>query len=239
MASPARQRLLEAETVDQYQTRCSQCSMNEAARQGNIYEPASVKGFLAARMNTLMNDIQLLDDSSIVVLHPTADNGYPHTRPGNLVCMPTVACEGEETDVKRTLCHESYHIHQRNHPEQWKAFLEKEGWKQQMRAMVPESLQRQCRINPDTLTAPFWSWQTHYIPLPLFVNKPALTLGDISIKWYDIRKGGALFGEAPPSFYIKYGLNVTQPEHPYEVYAVKFADDGIVDERGLVAAFSR
>jgi hypothetical protein len=50
-------------------------------------------------------------------------------------------------------------------------------------------------------------------------------LGDVTIEWLDLRTG-ALFHAPPQSFTEKYG-SPSQPEHPYEIYAVLFAQQGI------------
>jgi len=59
-----------------------------------------------------------------------------------------------------------------------------------------------------------------------------VTLGDVTIQWFDLRTG-ALFHSPPESFTEKYGTP-SQPEHPYEIYAVMFAKYGIRTKSQLV-----
>jgi hypothetical protein len=59
----------------------------------------------------------------------------------------------------------------------------------------------------------------------MFKNAESLRLSDVNIEWLD-RRTGAIFHEPPKSFTEKYG-SPSQPEHPYEIYAVKYAAAGI------------
>jgi hypothetical protein len=65
------------------------------------------------------------------------------------------------------------------------------------------------------------------VPLPLFRPYRKPTLANAEIEWLDIRSG-TLFPKAPRSFLEKYGGGIHQPEHPYEIYAEKFSEDGVV-----------
>ena len=173
----------------------------------------------------------MLANSRMIILHPTADNGFPHTRPGGLVCIPTGVMNKSTDAVKNTLIHEAIHLHQRNYEHSWDLFCRREGWTPVDDTEIPEELQASVRLNPDTLASPFWSWQDYFVPLPLFVPKPQLGLGDIRVKWFDLRNR-AIFADPPPSFLNRFG-DISQPEHPYEIYAVEFSDAGL-DSPGKV-----
>lgn len=102
----------------------------------------------------------------------------------------------------------------------------KEGWKPVSAHLVPQRFREQCRINPDTFyTDQFWAWDSYHVPLPMFKNESPSGLGDVRIEWLDTRTG-AIFHDPPSSFTKKYG-SPSQPEHPYEIYAVKYADEGL------------
>jgi hypothetical protein len=224
----------QAESVDHYLEACANSPSNSLARQGNRYEPSFLKPIPSRRLHEIAQTIPLLAAANIIILQPSADNGYPHTRPGNIVCMPTGICEGgSESSLRTTLIHESIHLHQRLYGDKWKTFCQKEGWQPQPDTEIPPEFQETCRINPDTMSDPFWSWQTHYIPLPLFVPKWKSTLGDIVVKWYDMRNG-SLYPDPPPSFFSMYGIDTPQPEHPYEIYAVQFANENIKSHEGIL-----
>jgi hypothetical protein len=70
----------------------------------------------------------------------------------------------------------------------------------------------------------------------MFKQAFTLTLGDVTIEWLDLRTG-ALFHSPPDSFTEKYG-SPPQPEHPYELYAVLFAQQQITTRSQLRAKLS-
>jgi hypothetical protein len=122
---------------------------------------------------------------------------------------------------KITLIHEAIHIHQRAHLSEWNAACERVGWTPVDSARIPDEFRERVRINPDTMATPFWAWQSHHVPLPLFHGTPRLQ--GTNIQWLDLRMG-ALFHDAPKSFVKLYGESMHQPEHPYEIYAELFSD---------------
>jgi hypothetical protein len=56
----------------------------------------------------------------------------------------------------------------------------------------------------------------------------------IQIKWLD-RRMGALFAEPPPSFSKRYGHAPPQPEHPFELLAVEYAEEKLNTDEKLRA----
>ena len=70
------------------------------------------------------------------------------------------------------------------------------------------------------------------VPLPLFRPYRKPTLANAEVEWLDMRSG-TLFKDAPRTFLAKYGARIHQPEHPYEIYAEKFSEDGVQDFREL------
>lgn len=212
--------LNKAEAVDGYRTACSSNELNVIARRGQTYRAFFVKPDLAKRVADLSDRIALLDNTDIVILDPSADGGFPHTRPG-IVCLP--AGNASSADLETTLIHESIHIHQRENPSMWSSALLKEGWTPVEKSLVPARFRERCRINPDTMATPFWSWENQ-VPLPLFSSQNP-RLSDIVIKWMDMRNG-ILYSETPTSFTKRYGTP-SQPEHPYELLAVEMSAAGI------------
>ena len=208
--------LAEAERADGYRAKCRASPYNAAARAKDEYEPFFVDQATAAALEALATEVPLLHRSRIIILKPSADSGFPHTRPG-LICMPSTTCN--QAGTFKTLVHEAIHLHQREFLRDWKGFCIEEGWTE--RSSIPTAYMARVRINPDTMMCPFWSWQEHYIPLPLFVDKPTISLKDADIKWLDRRTGGLT--TPPPSFTARYG-SPSQPEHPFELYAVEMAD---------------
>jgi len=215
--------LAAAERIDGYRERCGNSKYNAAARQGDEYIPFFIDDSTSDYIEKVAETTPLLHRAKIIILKPSADSGYPHTRPGNIICMPSSACSRWPT-CKTTLIHESIHLHQREFLGDWVSFLIKEGWTQQFR--TPREYVERCRINPDTMACPFWSWG-HYQPLPLFPEKPQLRLGDADVKWLDLRTGGLT--TAPPSFVKRWG-DTSQPEHPFELYAIEMAETCKTDD---------
>ena len=202
--------------------------MNWEARYGQGYEMSTISDKATDFLQEAAGSIPLLGGSEIIIMHSEADNGFPHTRPPNLICIPASLCkESEATKQFRiTLAHEAIHVHQRKFPDLWNNFCVKEGWTWIPTTSIPSELRERARINPDTMAAPFWAWETYLVPLPLFRPYRTATLANAVIEWYDIRSG-ALTEEFPRTFLDKYGSEIHQPEHPYEIYAEKFSEEGV------------
>ena len=226
--SEAHHILGKAEAIDAYLELCSACPANRAARKGNLYKPFFVSPYDSQRLRTATFKIEILNGADIIVLHSSAENGFPHTRPDAIVCMPSdFVTRSSDSELAETLCHEAIHIHQRRFPAMWRAKCLREGWTPLAKDRIPVRFREQCRLNPDTFyDTPFWAWDTHHVPLPMFrdSSKPR-DLGDVRIEWFDLRTG-SLFHHPPPSFVERYGTP-SQPEHPYELLAVEYAREGI------------
>jgi hypothetical protein len=236
MLSTAADLLNKAEEIDHYRSACGASFSNANARKGYIYRAAMVSEKEGDRLLSEVDKIDLLNSAMVIVMHPSAENGYPHTRPPNLICMPTKTIEGVSTDtLANTLRHEAIHLHQRANPETWVAICKKEGWEPVSQpASIPQRLRDRCRLNPDTLMPyQFWAWEGRYIPLPLFSTDSPSNLEDVVIKWYDL-EDGRLISSSPQSFQARYGLIPSQPEHPFELLAVEAAEKGITSEQELI-----
>jgi hypothetical protein len=226
--------LAEAERLDKYRTKCRENRMNWEAREGQGYELNRISESATATLKNTTKTIPLLTGSEILILNSEADNGFPHTRPPNIICLPAALCESSSaTDSFRiTLAHEAIHIHQRKHSELWFRFVAREGWSWIPTSTIPSELRERIRINPDTIDSPYWAWDTYLVPLPLFRPYRRATLSNAVVEWYDIRSG-SLTQEFPPTFLQKYGDKIQQPEHPYEIYAEKFSEDGVASVEEL------
>lgn len=225
-SASAKATLFYAEARDKYRMKCNNSEVNAIARKGQHYVPFFVSPEHLQRLNIQIFKIGLLNGADIVILHSSADNGYPHTRPNAIVCLPeSFVTSSSDEALYEMLCHEAMHIHQRKFPDLWKQKCINEGWTPISVEEIPQRFRDQCRINPDTMACPFWAWNTHHVPLPMFKSSSPTCLGDVRIEWFD-RRTGAIFHEPPSSFTEKYG-SPSQPEHPYEIYAVIYANEGI------------
>jgi hypothetical protein len=229
------QDLLEAaELKDGYRAACANSELNALAREGQIYYPSFLAEDDARQLLQEVDSISLLNDCTVITLHSSADNGYPHTRPNRIVCMPTSAVTGKTTnELSETLRHEAIHIHQRENLPLWTAACMRDGWQPCPPGQIPARLRSRCRINPDTLRPQtFWSWEGRHVPLPLFIRDDRPTLDGVQIAWYDLKMQGT-YGSAPPSFQRRYGQNPPQPEHPFELLAVEAAAADVRDAASL------
>jgi hypothetical protein len=230
MMSEAGKVLEQAEARDGYKAACAASAPNAYARAKHSYTPFFIPAEDAARLQAEVDRVDLLRGTDIVVAHPTTDEGYPHTRAGSVVVMPAGAITDTSTaELAETLRHESMHIDQRRRPTIWAAACMRRGWWPLPASQIPQRHRDRCRINPDTMSPqPFWAWESHHVPLPLFTSETPSSLGDVHVKWLDLRNG-TLYADPPASFSEKYGINPSQPEHPYELIAVMAAAKGIVD----------
>jgi len=227
--------LAAAEKIDGYRGACRQNRLNWSVRDGQGYELSSI----SERATTFLSDgvatLPLLAGMEIAILNLEADGGLPHTRPPNLICLPTSLCKEEPVSkqFRITLIHEAIHISQRQDPNLWEKFCRREGWTLVAPEKIPEEIVERCRINPDTISCPFWAWDQHHVPLPLFHPSVPSSLSSTKIQWLDLRTG-ALLHNFPKSFGRKYGRNFGQPEHPYEIYAEIFSEEGITTREELL-----
>lgn len=205
-----------AEALDSYRFRCRENEFNNMGRSGNQYifhaDPV-----LQEKAESCLAKYEVGKGCRVITLHPSADEGFPHTRPPNLICLPT----SYHSELEETMLHEALHIHQRNNPDLWIAYSIRQGWWPVSSWEVPDRWRDRCRINPDTITRPFWSWQNRWIPLPLFVSEARPLLSRCDIRWFDMEKG-VLETKIPDSFTKRYGI-ISQPEHPYETGAVELS----------------
>ena len=215
-----------AEALDGYRHACAQNPLNAEARAKQDYSLFFDPD--ADKIAALANTIPICNGADLAILHPSADNGFPHTRPNNIICLPAGFLSNTSgASAKNTLIHEAIHLHQRANPELWNRGVQREGWTRISPAQVPPHLLERCRINPDTMgrAAGLWAWGGFHVPLPLFVRDDRPTLNDVVVKWLDLRNGVA-FPRPPPTFTARYGMP-PQPEHPFELLAVEFSEKGM------------
>jgi hypothetical protein len=224
-----------AEIIDGYRRACRTNALNWSVRNGQGYELSSI----SERATTFLSDgvgaIPLLQGMEIAILNPEADGGLPHTRPPNLICLPSSLCKEEQIskEFRITLVHEAIHVSQRQDPSLWENFCRREGWTPVPIEKIPDEIVERCRINPDTISNPFWAWELYHVPLPLFPPHGGKNLSNTRIQWFDLRTGGILHN-FPKSFEKKYGRKFGQPEHPYEIYAEIFSEEGISTREELL-----
>ena len=112
----------EAEQIDKFQGSCKNNFLNNLARKDFHYITSYNSYYTNIRDFTQKHPI--FDSIEIVQLNHTAENGFPHTRPKNVICIPSNA---RFPSLEKTLFHEAVHIHQRNNKEAWDRFADKDS----------------------------------------------------------------------------------------------------------------
>ena len=152
-----------AEKIDNFLELCSYNFFNTYVRKNNIYK-ADYNNYIKT-INNFIEENNL--NINVIQLHPSAENGFPHTRPNNIICVPSTA---RFPSLKTTIFHELVHIHQMNNLELWKNFLNNQKWFEVDETVIPERWKEKIRYNPDTIYSTFWAFENRYVPLPIFVN---------------------------------------------------------------------
>jgi len=229
--------LEEAEAADNYRRECANSFLNDMARAGQGYELSTISTDAEKSLRDAIYHIPLYKICQIAIINAKADNGFPHTRPKNLVCIPDSMCSKTAATPKfvETLIHEAIHVHQRLNKELWLQGLEKVGWTPINANDIPDEFKERVRLNPDTILEPFWAWSKYHVPLCLFKNRAAPTLGGTVVEWLDLRTG-SLFHDAPKGLNESLKQHIYQMEHPYEIYAELLAAKGIKTVRGIEEA---
>jgi hypothetical protein len=205
--------LEQAEAADHYLATVASSPINAAARADCSYTLWPDQS-LAARAQAIVGD-----KAKVIILHPTAEGGMPHTRgltqsKTNVKGMIALPAYYPESRLAETLRHELVHIEQRRAP----PALEPE-WQRADEREIPEHFLSRARLNPDTAQARWWAWEGRHIPIPVFEREDKPRLQDITVFWYDRRTGRAI-RQPPATFTAAYGeVTAAQAEHPYELAA--------------------
>lgn len=223
--------LEQAEAADNYRKLCSESFFNEKARVLQGYELSTISRDAEKSLRDAVAQIPLYNICEITIINGGADNGFPHTRPKNLVCLPDSMCSNTAATPKfmETLIHEAIHVHQRLNKDLWLQGLKKVGWTPVSSDEIPDEFKERIRLNPDTILEQFWAWSKYHVPLCLFRKHGTISLSNTVVEWLDLRTG-SLFHEPPKGFNKQ---NINQMEHPYEIYAEILASKGIKTERGI------
>ena len=205
--------LEKAEAADRFREMCKRSAVNSSARALCSYTVWNDQS-LALKTKALIEDPSI----EVVILHPSAEGGMPHTRAGSLICLPA---HFPESRIDSTLKHEMVHIWQRKQPSLWTTRLKMDGWEVADEDDIPNEWLHRCRLNPDTIANRWFAWKGRYIPLPLFVREDKPDLHDIVVRWYDLDELRVI-SNVPSSLTQKYGnLGTSSLEHPYELYAYR------------------
>lgn len=206
------QALQQAERADQYLTLISQSSINRLARAATNYLPfphSLKRGIPPA------DPMEPWPNGQVIWMQPSADDGLPHTRAPNYICIPVTMRDPKI--LASTLLHERVHVSQRLHPEAWRAILA-EAWNMTpWSGLLPADIQSRRRLNPDLLSVPLFAWKGEWIPLGLFKSASQPKLAEIDTVWWN-DKTRTLHREPPPGWSAFFG-SANGQEHPFEMAA--------------------
>jgi hypothetical protein len=221
-AHEANELLLRADLIDNYRRQCSQCSVNNKARQGQDYSgrPASANAIDFQRaINTFPDWLKnyLPPILYIAFLAPSADGGMPHTRPSNIICLPQFFDINDPNAIE-TFMHECIHIHQRTYTELWNRLYYEVFSMEPYNGTLPDTLETKRRLNPDTILEPLYMWKKRWASVPVYLRVDSPQLGQIRIAYYNV-KSGAWQSFIPSEMEEFSSLSVSQAEHPAELAA--------------------
>lgn len=220
-------RLNQAEKQDSYMEECLDQTLNTIARKKTSYHPnrmsihdyqsaiaylESAKELLPKRLRSDLSAVHILQ------LMPTADDGMPHTRPGDIICYPDLS----QLFSLTTLKHELWHIHQRKYQDLWLKVFAALGWKPW--EALPTKLEEYRRYNPDTIDAPHWVFRDTWVPVPVFRDITHPRVSDIDIWFYHVTENYHTKNvPAELSMYFPH-LPAVAYEHPREITAYMLAE---------------
>ena len=211
----ALQVLYRAEVLDSYRQLVETSAPNRIARGTVKYLPSTH----SVAKPLIQSDAW--PHGLVVWMDPESDKGLPHTRPPNLICLPS---NTPDSSLTSTLLHEQVHLSQRQYPSQWSKILE-EAWSMTpWMDEFPADILLRRRINPDLILGPIYQWKGEWVPLAMFKSLTSPVLNDVDIVWWQISTR-ALHRQAPPGWVDYFGPVDSGHEHPYELSAYMIEKD--------------
>ena len=206
------QALQHAERADQYLTLISQSSINRLARSETNYLPFphSLK-----RQIPPADPMEPWPNGQVIWMQPSADEGLPHTRAPNYICIPVTMKDPKI--LTSTLLHERVHVSQRLHPAAWQKILAETWSMTPWTGTLPADIQSRRRLNPDLLSVPLFAWKGEWVPLGLFKSASQPKLAEIDTVWWH-EPTRTLHREPPPGWSAFFG-SANGQEHPFEMAA--------------------
>jgi len=205
----ALQALNKAEFLDGYIATINRSPINILARSETTYMPSvhSVPIPIPPPENPWPS-------GQVLWMNPTADEGLPHTRAPNYICLPSNI---SESHLASTIRHERVHVSQRIHSEKWNKILKAVWDMTPWDGTLPEAIEARRRINPDIHGVPFFIWKRTWVPFALFKSTKKPKLNEISIAWWNAESRTVHYDI--PSDWLYFFGNHPAGEHPYELAA--------------------
>lgn len=221
-----------AEENDDYISSCMESNTNSLARANTTYKAASLSEQDYIAYNDLFKEytklvperlLYDLDYVNVLILMPSADHGFPHTREKQTICFPQAAV----LPPLKTFIHELWHIHQRKFMDLWQK-LYQDVWKFKAydSKHIPEEIYTMIRINPDTIQYGLYCWRDEWVPIPVFLSPTQPKMNECEIwfwnaKTHRIRR---TMPEAWRSYFHSSLIPNSAYEHPNELSAYMLAE---------------
>ena len=228
----AKEILSQWEQEDGYYTNIKESvasKLNMLARQYPYIESSECK---PATM-TVDIEVPVLTSESydLVYLDGRSGAGLPHTRGLRGIALPIFLLWVSD-NAEKTIRHEFVHLSQKQFPERWWAWYQRE-WKFRKCTpdefmSIPEKWRARRRINPDTLGSPYTIWKDRYIPLSVFLSDVTPDLKECKRGFWDMQMSQWTW-EPPPDWIATFGTGFND-EHPNEI-AAHWLDGSSTDER--------
>jgi hypothetical protein len=215
-----------AESKDAYITQCLDSRANYIARTNTVYKPAILSDSDFTAYDQLLTEFvrhiparlkKELDYASIAIIMPSADNGFPHTRPDKIICFPQSA----SMPLLQTFIHELWHLHQRRYPDLWNKLYTQSWGFSKWNGYLPDELGANIRLNPDTIQYGLFCWRKEWVPLPIFLSPTNPQMNESAIWFFNIQT--RRWKHSPPEAWSDYfGSSHIPPsanEHPNELSA--------------------
>lgn len=218
-----------AELEDKYIYCCNRSPLNRTARASCIYKPWAMSAAEFANKGAafkqlfieLSNRAPILPTGrvNIIIMEPSADDGLPHTRAPNIICLPYNALKSAA--LLSTLFHELVHIFQRENPVMVDA-LYKNVWRCMKAGSVANIGER---INPDGMELYYYMMRNDWFVRNHFLREDKPQLANVRPRFYNIQTGASttIVPKEFTDFFGKYARG-SALEHPHEIMAYMWTD---------------
>ncbi len=214
-----------AESIDNYLENINQSHTNMYARQKSIYNPLQLSEDKFNKYSIVLkhsiikigDKLPPIKKAFIIILEESADNGLPHTRANNIICLPENILKQSEEQREEIIFHELVHIYQRENPVDIDSFYAY-GWNYIKSSIEPIEGDR---INPDAMEVYTINVNSSlWLVRPRFLRKDAAKLTDIRMTYYNLKTGETTV-IMPQELKQFFGDKISQSafEHPNEMMA--------------------
>ncbi len=215
------------ETEDQYLKSCTESDSNMIALHKIYMKPCKPPSNTETMSNVAIASVPaaLTVDGTIKI--GVFEEGLPHTRPPKTIWFPESLLRKGNERFTETFLHECIHLHQRAHEDLWDKFYREQWNCIRYVGSIPKEVEARRRLNPDTLRAPFYAWNSSgglYIPVAVYKNPDDADLTEVRLIF--VRPDGSWSSVMPPGWMDFFGTqNPSLCEHPNEMAAYILSDN--------------